>query len=186
MTDLATPESGLVSPAVSAAALAAATAAAAASRVEIRDLTEVSDLTEVCRLFASIWQPGAGAQPVTTELLRAMAAAGNYIAGAYEGDELLGACLGFFGSPAKASLHSHIAGVAPRGLGRGIGFSLKLHQRAWALRQHVSLITWTFDPWCGGTHTSTWPSSASIRHATCPTSTGRCATASTARVTPTG
>ncbi|MFB7013660.1 GNAT family N-acetyltransferase [Streptomyces sp. NPDC056237] len=146
MRDLATYESGLVSPAVSAAALAAATAAAAASRVEIRDLTEVSDLTDVCRLLASIWQPGTGAQPVTTELLRAMAAAGNYVAGAYEGEELLGACLGFFGSPAKASLHSHIAGVAPQGLGRGIGFALKLHQRAWALRQDVSLVTWTFDP----------------------------------------
>jgi predicted GNAT superfamily acetyltransferase len=131
---------------VSAAALTAATSAAAASRVEIRYLTEVSDLTDVCRLFASIWQPGTGAQPVTTELLRAMAATGNYVAGAYEGDELLGACLGFFGSPAKASLHSHIAGVAPRGLGRGIGFALKLHQRAWALRQGVSLVTWTFDP----------------------------------------
>jgi len=145
MKDLATHESGLVSPAVRAAALAAATAAAA-SRVEIRDLTEVSDLTDVCRLFASIWQPDAGAQPVTAELLRAMAAAGNYVAGAYEGDELLGACLGFFGSPAKASLHSHIAGVATRGLGRGIGFALKLHQRAWALRQDISLVTWTFDP----------------------------------------
>ncbi|MFB6991057.1 GNAT family N-acetyltransferase [Streptomyces sp. NPDC056304] len=146
MRDLATYESGLVSPAVSAAALAAATAAAAASRVEIRDLTEVSDLTDVCQLFASIWQPGTGAQPVTTELLRAMAATGNYVAGAYEGEELLGACLGFFGSPAKASLHSHIAGVAPQGLGRGIGFALKLHQRAWALCQDVSLVTWTFDP----------------------------------------
>ncbi|GGT63216.1 hypothetical protein GCM10010207_73340 [Streptomyces atratus] len=82
MRDLATYESGLVSPAVSAAALAAATAAAAASRVEIRDLTEVSDLTDVCQLFASIWQPGTGAQPATTELLRAMAAVGNYVAGA--------------------------------------------------------------------------------------------------------
>ncbi|GGT63223.1 hypothetical protein GCM10010207_73350 [Streptomyces atratus] len=36
--------------------------------------------------------------------------------------------------------------MAPQGLGRGIGFALKLHQRAWALRQDVSLVTWTFDP----------------------------------------
>ncbi|MFG2227764.1 GNAT family N-acetyltransferase [Streptomyces sp. NPDC048644] len=133
---------------MSASALDAAATAAATVRVEVQDLAEVSDLTRVSRLFASIWQPGPGGRPVTTELLRAMAAAGNYVAGAYDkdGGELLGACLGFFGSPAKASLHSHIAGVTQQGIGRGIGFALKLHQRAWALRQGVTQVTWTFDP----------------------------------------
>lgn len=126
--------------------MAAATAAAASSGVHVRDLVEVSDLSEVAALLASIWRPGTGSQPVTTELLRAMAAAGNYVAGAYDGGELLGACVGFFGSPDAAGLHSHIAGVAQGGLGRGIGFALKLHQRAWALLQDVSVVTWTFDP----------------------------------------
>ncbi|MEV7678340.1 GNAT family N-acetyltransferase [Streptomyces sp. NPDC088341] len=129
-----------------AAAVAAATSAATASKVEVREAVEVSELAEVAALFASIWQPVTGSQPVTAELLRAMAASGNYVAGAYEDGELLGACVGFFGSPAKASLHSHIAGVSSRGLGRGIGFALKLHQRAWALCQDISLVTWTFDP----------------------------------------
>ncbi|MFD7894539.1 GNAT family N-acetyltransferase [Streptomyces sp. NPDC059743] len=141
MTHLATNATGMVPPAVRADAVAAA-----ASKVEIRDLAEVSELAAVAALFATIWQPGAGSQPVTAELLRAMAASGNYVAGAYEDGELLGACIGFFGSPAKASLHSHIAGVSSRGLGRGIGFALKLHQRAWTVCQDVSLITWTFDP----------------------------------------
>jgi predicted GNAT superfamily acetyltransferase len=109
-------------------------------------MVDVSDLAEASRLFASIWQPGPGARPVTTELLRAMATTGNYVAGAYAEGELLGACIGFFAGPDKAGLHSHIAGVAPRGLGRGVGFALKLHQRAWALLQDVSLVTWTFDP----------------------------------------
>ncbi|WP_046495772.1 hypothetical protein [Streptomyces odonnellii] len=146
MTHLATNAAGTVPPAVRADAVAAATTAAEASKVEIRDLTEVPEMDEVAALFAAIWQSGAGSRPVTTELLRAMAVAGNHVAGAYEDGELLGACVGFFGSPAKASLHSHIAGVSPRGLGRGIGFALKLHQRAWALLQDVSLVTWTFDP----------------------------------------
>lgn len=109
-------------------------------------MVDVSDLAEASRLFASIWQPGPGARPVTTELLRAMATTGNYVAGAYAEGELLGACIGFFAGPDKAGLHSHIAGVAPRGLGRGVGFALKLHQRAWTLLQDVSLVTWTFDP----------------------------------------
>ncbi len=48
--------------------------------------------------------------------------------------------------PADDALHSHIAGRR-RGLGRPhVGFALKLHQRAWALRRGVPEIAWTFDP----------------------------------------
>lgn len=127
-------------------AAAAATAAATASGVQVRTLAEVADLTAVTRLFEAIWRPAPGNQPVTSELLRAMVSAGNYVAGAFDGTELLGACFGFFGGPAKGGLHSHIAGVATAGHGRGIGFALKLHQRAWALGQDVPVVSWTFDP----------------------------------------
>ncbi|AHH97339.1 GNAT family N-acetyltransferase [Kutzneria albida] len=146
VTDLATNAADLVSAAVRDEAIAAAIAAASAAGVEIRELTEVADLTAVATLFESIWRTDPGSAPVTGELLRAMTAAGNYVTGAYEGDELLGACFGFFGRPSKGSLHSHIAGVAPKAHGRGLGFALKLHQRAWALAQEVTVITWTFDP----------------------------------------
>ncbi len=127
-------------------AAAAAATAATTSGVAVRTLAEVADLAAVTRLFESIWRPEPGNPPVTAELLRAMVSAGNYVAGAFDGPELLGACFGFFGGPAKGGLHSHIAGVATRGHGRGIGFALKLHQRAWALRQDVEEISWTFDP----------------------------------------
>ena len=127
-------------------AAASAATAATASGVQVRTLAEVADLTAVTRLFESIWRPAPGNQPVTSELLRAMVSAGNYVAGAFDGPELLGACFGFFGGPAKGGLHSHIAGVATAGHGRGIGFALKLHQRAWALSQDVPVISWTFDP----------------------------------------
>ncbi len=127
-------------------AAAAAATAATASGVAVRTLAEVADLAAVTRLFESIWRPEPGNQPVTAELLRAMVSAGNYVGGAFDGPELLGACFGFFGGPAKGGLHSHIAGVATSGHGRGIGFALKLHQRAWALRQGVDEISWTFDP----------------------------------------
>ena len=59
---------------------------------------------------------------------------------------MLGACIGFFGPPAHAELHSHIAGVRPAGLGRSVGFALKVHQRAWCLRRDVRVIAWTYDP----------------------------------------
>jgi predicted GNAT superfamily acetyltransferase len=142
VTEVVTNTSGLLRDEAAAAAATAATA----SGVRVRTLAEVADLTAVTLLFESIWRPAPGNQPVTAELLRAMVSAGNYVAGAFDGPELLGACFGFFGGPAKGGLHSHIAGVGAAGLGRGIGFALKLHQRAWALGQDVPVISWTFDP----------------------------------------
>lgn len=127
-------------------AVAAARAAAAASGVEVREITEIAEMTAVGVLFETIWRSAPGTRPVTTELLRALSSAGNYVAGAFADGEMLGACVGFFGNPGKGSLHSHIAGVAKAGAGRGIGYALKLHQRGWALAQDVSTIKWTFDP----------------------------------------
>jgi len=36
--------------------------------------------------------------------------------------------------------------VVPAGLGRSVGFALKVHQRAWCLRRDVRVIAWTYDP----------------------------------------
>jgi predicted GNAT superfamily acetyltransferase len=125
--------------------LAADTAARAAG-VEIRELAELAQLDAVYRLYDEIWRPDPTNPPVTTELLRALAKAGNYVAGAFDGNRLVGACVGFFGAPADGAMHSHIAGVSSAALGRSVGFALKLHQRAWATRRGVSTISWTFDP----------------------------------------
>ncbi|MCT2583466.1 GNAT family N-acetyltransferase [Actinophytocola gossypii] len=125
---------------------AGATAAAAAAGVRVRELTDLADLTAVCRLFRDIWRTDPKNPLVTTELLRALTKAGNYLAGAFDGDRLVGACVGFFGAPAEGVMHSHIAGVAPAAAGRSVGFALKSHQRAWALRRGVGAIAWTFDP----------------------------------------
>ncbi len=124
----------------------AAGRAAHAAGVRLRTLTELPDLVAVCRLYDEIWRPDPASPPVTAELLRALSKAGNYVAGAYDGTGLVGAGVGFFGAPAHRELHSHIAGVSPAALGRSVGFALKLHQRAWALRRGVATVTWTFDP----------------------------------------
>jgi predicted GNAT superfamily acetyltransferase len=130
------------------AAVAAADAAAAAQKagVHIRLLETLDELDSANHLYNSIWRSDPSNPLVTRELLRAMAKAGSYVAGAYEGSELVGASFGFFSSPGARSLHSHIAGVSARMQGRNIGYCLKLHQRAWALSQGVSTISWTFDP----------------------------------------
>ena len=128
---------------------AAARDAAAGSGVEIRELAELPDLAAACALFDEIWRPGPGRQSeLNPHLLRALTKAGNYASGAYDvaSGELVGACAGFFGPPAQASLHSHIAGVVPGAAGRAVGFALKVHQRAWCLHRDTPTMHWTFDP----------------------------------------
>ncbi|WFF00148.1 GNAT family N-acetyltransferase [Micromonospora sp. WMMD964] len=126
-----------------------ASASAAAARVRVAALTELDDLRAVHRLLISIWQPAPDNPPMTPELLRALSLAGNYVAGAFDGSALVGACVGFFAAPERRELHSHIAGVSATVLGRGVGHALKLHQRAWALQQGATTIAWTFDPLVG-------------------------------------
>lgn len=126
-------------------AVQAADAAGLAAGVSVREVLDLQELGGVVDLLATIWGRGQN-PPVTLELLRAFTKAGNYVGGAFEGDTLVGACVGFFHAPAEDALHSHIAGVAPVATGRSVGFALKLHQRSWAMLRGVSEIAWTFDP----------------------------------------
>jgi predicted GNAT superfamily acetyltransferase len=123
----------------------AAAAAARAAGVSVRELTDLAELNEVVDLFATIWGRSSN-PPVTIELLRAFTKAGNYVAGAFEAERLVGAGVGFFHAPEGDALHSHIAGVSAAATGSGVGFAIKLHQRATALARGVSEIIWTFDP----------------------------------------
>jgi predicted GNAT superfamily acetyltransferase len=139
----------LAAPLVPASADGAERAAASVARsagLRVRELHTNDELRAVYRLYDSIWRPDPRNPPVTSDLLRAMTKAGNYVAGAFDGDLLVGACVGFFSAPAEGALHSHIAGVPEQRRGRNVGFALKLHQRGWALRRGVRTISWTFDP----------------------------------------
>jgi predicted GNAT superfamily acetyltransferase len=128
-------------------ATSAAVAAAAAADVVIRELHRPEELKAARRLFEDIWRPAEGnPPPMTAELLRALAHAGSYVAGAFAGTTLVGASAGFFTAPPDLGLHSHITGVAPGGQHRGVGFALKVHQRAWALARGITEVVWTFDP----------------------------------------
>lgn len=127
------------------AAVAAARAASAAG-VSIRELPGVGEQAAAIRLLTDIWKRTPENPPVPPELLRAMSKAGNYIAGAYDGDVLIGVAIAFHMNPERHALHSHIAGISPAHVGRSVGFALKQHQRAWALAQGIDTIEWTYDP----------------------------------------
>lgn len=118
--------------------------AVARAGVELRELTDLADLDALADLFVAIW--GAAEPLVSGDLMRAMSKAGSYIVGAYVEDRLVGGCIGFHEAPEARTLHSHIAGVVPGRIGRGVGYALKLHQRAWALRRGIVAIEWTYDP----------------------------------------
>jgi predicted GNAT superfamily acetyltransferase len=125
----------------------AAVAAATAADVVIRDLRRHEERTAAVRLFEDVWRPEASnPPPMTAELLRALGHSGNYVVGAFAGMSLVGASAGFFTAPSDRALHSHITGVAPGTEHRGVGFALKVHQRAWALARGVPTVVWTFDP----------------------------------------
>jgi predicted GNAT superfamily acetyltransferase len=127
-------------------AVHAAEAAARAADVAVREVDDLGHLEAVCRLYDEIWRPDPQSPLMTPELLRAFTKAGNYVVGAFDGVELVGACVGFFGPPAQRAMHSHIAGVSAAAMGRNVGFALKAHQRAWAMLRGVATIAWTFDP----------------------------------------
>ena len=131
---------------VIAAALEAAGSAARAARVLVRPVTTLPELTALDRMLAGIWRPDSPGPLLTTELLRALAKSGNYVAGAFDGGTLVGAAVAFFAAPGERELHSHIAGVVPGAAGRSVGFALKQHQRVWALQRGISTISWTYDP----------------------------------------
>ncbi|HVA72951.1 MAG TPA: GNAT family N-acetyltransferase [Acidimicrobiales bacterium] len=117
--------------------------AARSAGVEIRHLEELPDMAEVEGLFERIWGPGG----VTVPLLRSLSISGNYVAGAWAHEHLMGASVAFASpEPGRRNAHLHMTGVVPSAQGSGIGFALLCHQRAWALERGIEQITWTFDP----------------------------------------
>ncbi len=127
-------------------AAAAAEDAAARARVDVRELDDVEALSAVDELFLTIWGP-TDRNLVGVAILRALSHSGNYVVGAYDGSQLVGALVGFLGRHEdEQQLHSHILGVHPDIRDRSVGFALKEHQRSWSLARGITTVAWTFDP----------------------------------------
>lgn len=121
------------------ASLAAQRAGVVVSLVE-----DIADLEAVEGLVNRTW--GEGTAEISVGLLRALSASGNLVSGAYRDGLLVGACIAFVGGEGSSYLHSHLAAVDLSVRGRGVGFALKTHQRAWALGRGLRSVSWTFDP----------------------------------------
>jgi predicted GNAT superfamily acetyltransferase len=120
-----------------------ARAAGRGAGVELRPLTSVEDADRINDVIQSTW----GGQRLDREVVRALAASGNVPWGAFDGARMIGFVLGWAGVDEDGlHVHSHMLAAVPDHRHRGVGYTLKLAQRAQALDQGISLVRWTFDP----------------------------------------
>lgn len=136
------PVGWLDSPAVGGSAWEPVRRAAEAAGVQVVSLHRFEDLARVVAVCDSLW----GAQSLEPGILRALQHAGCVLHGAEAEGELVGFVLGFLGWEEGLHMHSHMLGVRPEWQGRGVGFALKLAQRAACLDRGVEEVRWTFDP----------------------------------------
>jgi predicted GNAT superfamily acetyltransferase len=113
--------------------------------VVVREVDDVLELEDISQLLLRVWDQTGESRPVTVSLLRALGTTGNYVCGAFLDGRVVGAAVGFY-ALSDGTLHSHITGVDPECQARNIGSRLKHHQREWARRRAINMITWTFDP----------------------------------------
>lgn len=104
------------------------------------ELLDVAVHYEAAELLVNVW----GQKLMDPGLIRAFSFSGNYVAGAYLGDELVGVAIGF--RTGDGDLHSHVTGVVAGAQKRGVGRALKMHQRDWCLERGIGHVVWTFDP----------------------------------------
>ncbi len=122
--------------------------AAAAARITVHDAGDPAGVAGIGEVFDRIWGTVSSGPVLQDEVLRVYALTGQYLVLARDatGRDVIAASTGMLAAPAGTALHSHITGVLPAGLGRSIGYAIKLHQRVWALERGIGLITWTYDP----------------------------------------
>lgn len=119
----------------------------------IRSLTSLDEVATVERLQKIIWQIG-DSEVTPVHALHAIQDNGGLLAGAFDGNEMVGFVLGILGLTGsdekpvaeRLKLYSMEAGVLPAYQSRGVGYRLKLAQRDFALGLGLDLITWTYDP----------------------------------------
>ncbi|HZP90919.1 MAG TPA: GNAT family N-acetyltransferase [Actinomycetota bacterium] len=117
---------------------------AEAAGVELRELTTLEDADRILEVMIATWGEH---QLLPRELIRALMHSGNAPWGAFEGPRMVGYVLGFLGREGDLPhVHSHMLAVRPEHRSRGVGYALKLAQRAAALDLGVEVVRWTFDP----------------------------------------
>ena len=113
----------------------------------IRRLETEAEFREALDVERRVWG-FADVELVPWRLMVVATESGGLVAGAFDGDTMIGFSLAFAGQhpDGTAYWHSHMTGVLPEYQNRHIGRRLKLHQRQQAIERGVERIEWTFDP----------------------------------------
>lgn len=116
----------------------------AAQRADVEILPLHGELVSIAQeVIRQAWGPQ---QVPQDNLLRAMAHAGTSLLGALHSGRPVGACVGLLGWTGGVHLHSHMTAVVTDAQSGGVGYALKLWQRAECLDAGVREIRWTYDP----------------------------------------
>jgi predicted GNAT superfamily acetyltransferase len=110
--------------------------------VSVSPLDDLADADRVRQVISAVW----GEQVLPRELLKAFQHAGCVLYGAEADGELVGFVLGFAGLSDGLHLHSHMLASVPGRQNGGVGYALKLAQRAHCLDVGIDEVRWTFDP----------------------------------------
>lgn len=109
----------------------------------IRDLSGMEEFLKAEQLQRDVW--GADDTEDPADLMMVIQNEGGLVAGAFDGERLLGYVFGF---PTREPhvQHSHRLAVHPVARGQGMALRLKRFQREWCLVRGITLVRWTFDP----------------------------------------
>jgi len=112
----------------------------------IRPLESLEEYKASQQIMVATW--GSSVDDVEpTHMLIAAREAGGLVAGAFDGDRMVGFSFAFPGRVSGRNLlYSHMTAVLPEWQEKGIGTRIKWYQRAWALEHDFDLVRWTFDP----------------------------------------
>ena len=119
--------------------------AASRAGVALVPLTSLADGDRVLDVMVETW---GDFQVLPREVVRALGHSGNVPFGAVDEEgQLVGFVLGWAGVDGDGlHVHSHMLATRPSHRHGGVGFALKLAQRAQALEQRIGVVRWTFDP----------------------------------------
>jgi len=117
--------------------------AAASAGVVIDGIVSGADRESVASLMNEIWGPDV---VLPLNMLRAMQFAGDGVLLARRNKIPVGFSVGVMGSADGLHFHSHQVGVVKSERSTGVGFALKMAQRAVCLVSGVTEMRWTFDP----------------------------------------
>ncbi|MBP7998609.1 MAG: hypothetical protein KA314_07060 [Chloroflexi bacterium] len=119
--------------------------------ITIRPVETLDEVHKLADLQRAAWAALPDRELIPSHLLRGASVNGDLLLGAYAGEQIVGFVFGILGwaywlTEPVLQLYSATMGVMPAYQSYGVGFQLKLAQRAWALERGVGLVTWTYDP----------------------------------------